>query len=120
MAKFADRLRGLRAEAKLTQTELAQIMNVSRGAISGWESEAGSPDPRTLALLADFFHVSSDYLIGRIDSRPIYEPSETLEPELDVLLRDKSIEKLSPEAQREIAGFIKYVKAIKEQQKNNK
>lgn len=120
MAKFADRLRGLRAEANLTQTELAQILGVSRGAVSGWESEAGSPDPKTLAQIADFFHISVDYLVGRTDNRPVYEPSASLEPELDILLRNRSLEKLPPEAQREIAGFIKYVKATKEHQKNNK
>ena len=120
MASFPERLRGLRAELRLTQGELAQILNLSRGAIAGWEGEKGSPDPKTLSVLADYFHVSVDYLLGRVDNRPVYEPSTTIEPELDVLLRNKSLEKLPPEAQREIAGFIKYVKATKEHQKNNK
>lgn len=120
MARFSERLRGLRAEMNLTQTELGQILNLSRGAVSGWEGGKGTPDPDTIVKLSNFFHVSTDYLLGKNDNRPQYEPGTEIVQELDILLRDRSLEKLSPEAQREIAGFIKYVKAIKEQQKNNR
>jgi transcriptional regulator with XRE-family HTH domain len=61
---FKDRLKELRQEKNLLQQDLAKIINVSKSAVSGWEIGRNQPGYETLMLLADFFGVSVDYLIG--------------------------------------------------------
>ena len=65
--KFGKRLRELRIEKKLTQKALAQVMNVSTATVTRWELEIQEPDYLTLAKLAVFFKVSTDYLLGLED-----------------------------------------------------
>lgn len=70
-----ERLRLLRKERNLTQTELGNKINVTKVSISGYESGNRTPDTDTLQRLADFFEVSTDYLLGRTD-RPALTPEE--------------------------------------------
>lgn len=58
------RLVNLRKNFRLTQSELARALNVSQAAIGNWELGKREPDNKTLVSLADFFHVSVDYLLG--------------------------------------------------------
>jgi transcriptional regulator with XRE-family HTH domain len=62
---FADCLTRLRQEKGLTQTELAELVSISRSALSLYELGKREPDFKTLEKLADFFGVSIDYLLGR-------------------------------------------------------
>ena len=66
-----NRLKTLRKNKNLSQKELADILFVNQTAVSQWERGATSPNPTTLNKLADFFNVSTDYLLNR------EEPSET-------------------------------------------
>lgn len=61
---FAERLKELREEQKLSVSELAKRLNVSPIAISRWENQKRTPNIDTLFLIANFFGVSADYLIG--------------------------------------------------------
>lgn len=65
---LSNRLKSLRKSKRLTQKQLAQKINVTHVSISGYESGNRSPDTDTLQRLADFFEVSTDYLLGRTDS----------------------------------------------------
>lgn len=67
--KFSKRLVELRKERKLSQYKLAEKLGCSRGLISNYEQGTREPDHNTLKMLADFFNVSIDYLIGRSDFR---------------------------------------------------
>ncbi|WP_025727752.1 helix-turn-helix domain-containing protein [Heyndrickxia ginsengihumi] len=62
-----DRLKRLRINKKLTQEELGKIVNVTKVSISGYEKGKRSPDTETLNMLADYFNVTTDYLLGRTD-----------------------------------------------------
>lgn len=62
---FSERLRKLRRERNLTQTELANSLNVSNGTIAMWETEKRQPDLDMVSRIASFFNVSVDYLMGR-------------------------------------------------------
>ena len=62
------RLRRLRKQKGLTQSQLGKIINVSKVSISGYESGERTPDTDNLRRLADFFDVSTDYLLGRTDN----------------------------------------------------
>lgn len=77
MATFAERFKELREAANLTQIELAEKLNVSKGTIGNYE--AGVRTPRKLEDLesiADFFQVEIDYLIGRTDNKPEFSLEE--------------------------------------------
>lgn len=65
MAQFGDLLAELRADKKMTQKQLAQIIFVSPGTISNYEKNVYLPDVEKLLILADFFHVSTDYILGK-------------------------------------------------------
>jgi len=60
---FNEKLKELRKKKGLTQEDLASELNVSRQAITKWESGDGAPDIDNLRNIALFFHVSVDYLI---------------------------------------------------------
>lgn len=64
-----NRLKKLRNELNLTQRELSEKLNVSKGSIAMYETGKRSPDNDFLSKLADFFDVSTDYLLGRTDIR---------------------------------------------------
>ncbi len=60
-----NRLKQLRKENGLTQKELADKLNISKGSIAMYETGKRSPDNEILSVIADFFDVSTDYLLGR-------------------------------------------------------
>lgn len=61
---FSRNLKELRVKNGMSQTELANKIGVSRGAISYYETKERLPDIVTLGKIAELFDVSSDYLIG--------------------------------------------------------
>ena len=67
MKKYAKRLKELREYYGMTQAEVAECLNFSSAVISNYECEVREPGIEELILLADFFQVSLDYLVGRID-----------------------------------------------------
>lgn len=72
-----NKIRELRKQAGLTQTDLAQKLQTTTSNISGWECDKWQPDNQTLIALADLFDVSLDELLGRerkdIIERPAYD-----------------------------------------------
>ncbi|MCS1382763.1 helix-turn-helix transcriptional regulator [Lysinibacillus sphaericus] len=77
---LSTRLKALRTKKNLTQKQLAEKINVTHVSISGYESGNRSPDTDTLQRLADFFEVSTDYLLGRTDTS---EPSTVEKEEVE-------------------------------------
>jgi|GEM_PF-2136463 len=72
MATFGGRLRRLREEKDLKQTELAKLLNLeSSSTISQYENESLNriPDAHILKRIADIFDCSTDYLLGRTSNR---------------------------------------------------
>lgn len=69
MSKFSERLKELREEAKLTQMQLSKALGkqISATAIGYWELEKRTPNMEALIILARFFKVSLDYLVGLED-----------------------------------------------------
>ena len=60
---FAENLKQLRKERQLSQEDLAEILDVSRQAISKWEQGIGYPEVEKLLLLSSKLHVSLDSLM---------------------------------------------------------
>lgn len=65
MAVFGELLAELRQDKGLTQKQLGKILSVSTGTISNYENGVHYPDLEKLVTLADYFQVSTDYLLGR-------------------------------------------------------
>lgn len=61
---FANRLRELRIAKKLSQTELAEKLGVSRGSISFYENGERTANIDFIYKIAQFFNVSTDFLLG--------------------------------------------------------
>ncbi len=61
---FAETLKQIRKERGLTQEELAEIMDVSRQAVSKWEMSEGYPEVEKLLLLSNKLNISLDSLMG--------------------------------------------------------
>lgn len=64
MNKFKDILKSLRKEKHMGQVELANKIGVSKGIISLWENGLREPNMSSLILLAKFFGVSIDFIVG--------------------------------------------------------
>ncbi len=71
MADFAERIKELRLESGMTQTEVGDIIGVKRYAVYTYERGLNYPEVRCLIMLADYFKVSLDYLVGRTDNPEI-------------------------------------------------
>ena len=63
--EFAERLKSLRLQAKLTQTEVAEKVGVSQPQYARWEAGKRKPTSETLQKFADFFGDTMDYLSGK-------------------------------------------------------
>ncbi len=61
------RLKELRKARGLSQLKLAADLNISQNSISRYENGLREADYKTLIALADYFHVSVDYLLERTD-----------------------------------------------------
>ena len=65
MIIFAERLRELMKEQGLNQVKLAERVGVKQNTISAWLLKKKEPSLTSLWLVADYFGVETDYLIGR-------------------------------------------------------
>ena len=68
MYQFSERLKKLRIERNMSQNELSKKMDLTRATINAWEMGINTPNAQSLVLLASFFKVSVDYLLG-LDNR---------------------------------------------------
>jgi len=88
--EFSTKLRNLRIQRELTQTELAEKLGTSQSAITSWESGRREPDFSTIRKLADFFRVPMVALLpsdDNVEEDYVSEVSESLHanPKLKLL-----------------------------------
>jgi len=67
--KFSERLKQLRIEAKLNQSEFGNLFGVSGSAIGMYEQGRRQPDIDLLVKISEYFNVSIDWLVGSSDNR---------------------------------------------------
>ena len=65
MKSIADRLISLRYKYNFSQTDVAKQIGVTPATISAYENQDRNPSLDKLIALADIFHVSTDYILGR-------------------------------------------------------
>lgn len=68
---FASRLKQLRLNKNLRQEQVANLIEVNKSAISTYENNTRQPSFEILVRLATLYRVSTDYLLGRTDSRSL-------------------------------------------------
>lgn len=71
---FSDRLKKLKKDHDVSSVNLAAVLGIKKQSVSTWESKKTIPSTDKLVELADFFHVSIDYLVGRTDNPEINRP----------------------------------------------
>lgn len=95
------RITRLRKENRLLQKNLAAVLGVSIGTISNYEHDTHQPDFGVLIMIADYFSVSLDFLLGRTPYRHSVYCADKMDadfgPELSSFLEDW--QKLSREEQ---------------------
>lgn len=69
---FSERLKGLRKGRKLSQDELGVALGLSRGSISYYEKQSRTAPIDVLYVIADYFNVSADFLLGLKDEPDPY------------------------------------------------
>ncbi len=71
--EIGNRIQELRKKKNISQEELANVMNVSRQAVSKWESNLSAPDIEKIIDLCEYFDVSADYLLRgkEISKKPV-------------------------------------------------
>lgn len=72
MSNFTDRIQLLKINKKLLQKEIAEAVGISVRTYQRYETGERTPDTDTLIKLADYFDVSTDYLLGRTDDPKRY------------------------------------------------
>lgn len=81
---IGQKIRDLRKQRKMSQTELANILHVSQQTVTAWETGKAEPSSSAVANLADYFNVTTDYLLGR--------PEEKKDDSIDHTALEKAID----------------------------
>ena len=63
-----NRIKDLREDMDLRQIDVANATGIDQKTLSNYETGKTNPDSVSLIKLSDFFHVSIDYLVGRVDT----------------------------------------------------
>ncbi len=90
-----NRLRELREKAGLRQTDVAEATGIDQKTLSNYETGKTYPHSYALISLAEYFHVSIDYIVGRIDTEQVTADRQEISQKLDIIYRElESIKKL--------------------------
>lgn len=115
---LGKRLLYLRNKHELTQVELAKIFSMSRSTYAQYEVDRRKPDYDTLQKIADYFKVSTDFLLGRTedsvieritDPRPHLLESQQGYNTLAAHHSDDPMEDLPEEARKSLEEFKEFI-----------
>lgn len=108
---FGERLKQLRKEKKVSQKTLADALFISQQAIAKWESDKSSPNPETVRKIAEYFNVSTDYLLEVDPVKPAKEPkSKISDDDVKVALFGGDGE-VTDEMWNDVKKFVSFVKS---------
>lgn len=110
-----NRLRQVRLSKGMNQKELAEALNLSQAAISGYETGKYDPGMKIWKSIAEYFGVSVDYLIEDVPEEKTEDPTGIPD---EVLLLAEVFKSLPPEAQKEAQTFLDYLKQRYKRQKD--
>ncbi|GAK12206.1 helix-turn-helix domain-containing protein [Geomicrobium sp. JCM 19039] len=110
----AKRLRHLRETRGLSQTFVAEKIGVKNNTLSGYESGRREPDSTTLNKLADFYEVTSDYLLGRSDVKNFDET------DVSIFASGGFMDVGSEEKKRKVEAFLRILEEEEEKEEKKK
>ena len=94
-----DNLKAARKKSGKTQKEVAEGIGIGQGTYKNYETGAREPNGETLVAIANYFDVSTDYLLGRPDAKEPADPIDKLmtvdEMEKDLLREWLSLDETS-------------------------
>lgn len=108
---FSKRLKKLRNAKGLTQSDLAKALNISRSCLANYELATRHPGDDILQIIAEYFEVSTGYLLG--ENQIFYSVENEEEIEYSKILAIKTeldISKLSPAAKIALVQFFCFLK----------
>lgn len=105
-----NRLKFLREEKGLFQSDIAKILGVSVAAVGFYENEKRDMSPDTIIKLAQFFNVSTDYLLGKTDVRNPGSKIDNVLNEAMIGMSKEDYEALSETQKKQIRDFALFVK----------
>ena len=116
-----NRLKLLREEKKLTQGDIAKMLNITTAAYSYYENEKRAMDTETASILANYFGVSIDYLLGKSDVRNT-STIDFSKDELHIALSAEDKGYISEDVKKAIENYAKFVieEEKKKEEKNKK
>ncbi|MBR1419566.1 MAG: helix-turn-helix domain-containing protein [Selenomonadaceae bacterium] len=100
---FQKRLRELRIGKRLTMQELADKMDVTKSRVNMWENNGTVPRMNVLIKLANYFGVTTDYLLGNDDTSGISPQNQKLN------LLQRNLGKLNAEELEKAEGMLRAV-----------
>lgn len=102
-----NRLKQVRLSKGLNQTELAEALNLSQAAISGYETGKYDPGMKIWKQIADFFGVSVDYLIEDVNEEKKVNPTGVSDEVYNIA---QEFMKLPPAAQADARAYLDFLK----------
>ncbi len=84
---FLQRVLDLISSAGITKNKLLTDLGINPNAFVAWESRGTIPSGKVIAKIADYFHVSTDYLLGRTDDKAPF-PAARADPLRSILLNN--------------------------------
>ena len=101
-----NRLKFLRNERGESLEKISKFLNVTIQTISNYENEKRDMSPDTILKLADYFNVSTDFLLGKSDIR---NPEKIDSDKINIGLSTKDYNPPTREQQEKIEEFAKFV-----------
>ncbi|MGI5824446.1 MAG: helix-turn-helix domain-containing protein [Bacillota bacterium] len=115
-----NRIKELREQKSLTQTELGKILDVEKSTVSKYENGSLDLSSNTISQLCDYFQVSADYLLGRSqhhgnrkDDEEIEEIINTIHKNPDTKILFQRSAKLS---KKELNKILKIIEVMHEEE----
>lgn len=116
-----QKIKKLRSERGVYQKELAAFLNLSIGTVSNYEKGVHYPDLSTLCKIADFFGVTTDYLLDRTDHRfASGNLNRRLTTDYTVADLVNTTLELSPQKVNTVIDFVCFLKAKNDKSKTGK
>lgn len=84
-------IRDLRKEKRVSQTELAKIVGVSQTTVTAWETGKAEPSSSAVSNLADYFNVTTDYLLGRPEKKKEKQNVELTDDDIIMTYQGKEL-----------------------------
>ena len=97
------RIKQLREKKEVSQSELASSIGIARNTLSQYETGKRQPDYKTLLKFADYFGVSTDYLLGRTDNQ-----KRVVSPQI-LRITTKDGKELTEEEMQKVIDFAEMV-----------